>query len=144
MKLTSENVEKVFLDCLFEDESSPEEREKSQIVVEGILNKYGFDLQKIGEHEDDISSMLKQLPKEFQEKTGGGWSFLNACNREDGEQWTGLHLNQEKLLTLGIAAGWAKIQLPRELWVAFPGGVPYFVVHENPKTCPPEGVRKEK
>ena len=131
MELTSKNVETVLMDCLFDDNPTPEELEKA-IIVDGITGKYGFDPQKIENHADDISSMLKQLPGAFQEKIGGGWSFLNACVREDDVHW-GEHNNIEALLVLGIASGWAKIQLPRELWGSLPGGVPYFVVYEKQK-----------
>jgi hypothetical protein len=131
MKLTSENVNKVIMNCLFDGEPTLKEKEKA-IMVEGVVGSYGFDPQKIENHVDDISSMLKQLPSGFQEKTGGGWSFLNACDREDGIQW-GEQRDVEALLVLGIAARWAKIQLPRKLWSSFPGGMPYFVVYDKRK-----------
>ena len=139
MKLTSKNVEKIFMDCLFKDEATQEEKENA-IIVEGIMNNFGFDPQKIEAHEEDISSLLKQLPQQFRENFGGGWSFLNACMRDDGEQWTGLHAIQEQLLALGVAAGWAKIQLPRQFWSALPGGMPYFVVYENKNGVRPERI----
>lgn len=72
--------------------------------------------------------MLDKLPEQFHEATGGGWSFLNACNDRHGNQWTGLHQRMEQLFQLGIALGRVSYCLPREFWSAMPGGVPYIVV----------------
>ena len=126
MELTSKNVNSIFMDCLFEEDS--EENRKKSIVIEGLVAKFGLNPDKVKKHKEAISSMLKQLPKNFQENGGGGWSFLNACNREDGTQWTGLHRDMEQLIVLGIASGQVKYTMPREMWEALPGGVPYFSV----------------
>ncbi|HDZ26958.1 hypothetical protein LCGC14_2176970 [marine sediment metagenome] len=126
MELTSKNVNKIFMDCLFEEDN--EENRKNSIVVEGLVNKFGLNPVAIKKHKKDIYSMLKQLPKNFQKNGGGGWSFLNACNREDGTQWTGLHATMEQLVVLGIASEYVKYTMPREMWKILPGGVPYFSV----------------
>ena len=62
--------------------------------------------------------MLAQLPAEFGERAGGGWSFLNSCQRMDGTLWTGLHSIMEALLVLGLAIGLVEWLLPREHWYA--------------------------
>ena len=128
MDLTSENVNKIFLDCLFDEDT--EENQEKAIIVEGIMSVFGFDPDRIKKHKNDIISLLMQLPKEFQRNGGGGWSFLNACNRDDGEQWTGLHGDMERLFSLGIACGYAKFQLPRDMWKILPGGMPYVCIGE--------------
>lgn len=123
MELTSANVEAVITDCLFRDE----EELLDPTEVSGIVNKYAFHTERLQSHREDVKSMLHQLPDEF--INGGGWSFLNMCMTADGEQWTGLHLRQENLACMAIALGlgyWVPVQ--RELWSAFPGGVPYFGV----------------
>jgi hypothetical protein len=58
-------------------------------------------------------------------------SFLNACMTKDDNQW-GEHQNMEQLLALGIAIGYARILLPRNMWSVLPGGVPYFSVGPKP------------
>lgn len=126
MELTSENVNKIFMDCLFEEDK--EENKKKAIMIEGLVAKFGLNPDAVKKHKKDIYSMLKQLPKNFQENGGGGWSFLNACNRKDGTQWTGLHSTMEQLVVLGIASGYVKYTLPRKMWEILPGGVPYFCV----------------
>ncbi|KKN01359.1 hypothetical protein LCGC14_1128560 [marine sediment metagenome] len=124
MELTAENVEKVFMDCLFRDDKDTSD----PAIAEGITLKIGFNKERLSSHSDDVTTMLAQLPKEFQKDSGGGWSFLNACNNSEGEQWTGLHKIMEQLFTLGLASGKVISQLPRELWEALPGGMPYYVV----------------
>ena len=72
--------------------------------------------------------MLSQLSDHFMETKGGGWSFLNACNRGDGKQWADLHADMEALFVIGIAAGKVRWCLPREMWPSLYGGMPYVVV----------------
>ncbi len=72
--------------------------------------------------------MLQELPDDLQSDKGGGMSFLNDCNDKNGHQWTGLHLRMGQLFQLGIGLKIAKWQMPRAMWAAFPGGMPYVVV----------------
>ena len=125
MKLTSENVKKVFDECLTETAE-----QENAVKVEGIVRAFAFDSAKLKEHTESIFDMLRELPKEFMQNSGGGYSFLMACNDKDGNQWTGLHERMEQLFALGIGIEKVKCLLPRELWQALPGGVPYYVVLE--------------
>lgn len=77
-------------------------------------------------HRDDIYSMVQDLPNEFRISGGGGWSFLNLCERKDGVQWTGDHRTQEALCVTAIGTGLAQWLLPRELWSALAGEMPYI------------------
>jgi hypothetical protein len=115
MKLTSENVERLFAVCL----------KDSGKEVEGIMAKVKLDVTG---HEQDIKDMLAELPDPFHATKGGGWSFLEACNDWGGNQWTGLHMRMDQLFMLGIAAESASWLLPREYWSTLPGGMPYVVV----------------
>jgi hypothetical protein len=120
MKLLSQNVEKLFKDCLSENGT----------LVEGVIVKAKLNITG---HEEDIMSLLLQLPENFYQSKGGGWSFLCANETKDGTEWTGLHTIIEKLIVLGIAAGKAKYLLPRNLWQALPGEMPYFVILDKPE-----------
>ena len=124
MKLTAENVNSIFMDCLFK-EGEPTE---NLVKAEGVISTFGFHPGRIKKHTKEIYDMLKQLHKEFQKDSGGGMSFLNACNDKDGNQWTGLHQDMEQLVVLGIAINKVRYCLPRELWSSLPGSMPYFVV----------------
>lgn len=130
MDLTAQNVDTVVKDCLFRDDEIEDNKiPDGAVIVEGVVLKLGFHPERLKKHEDDIISMLNQLPDEFRLKTGGGWSFLQACMTKDGRQW-GEHRDIDALLCMGIGIKKAEIQLPREMWFAFPGGVPYFAIKE--------------
>lgn len=122
-KLTSEAVNALALECLFREG----EPTHDAIKVDGIVGKFGFHPARIAENADAIAALLAELPDEFHASKGGGWSFLNACMDRNGAQW-GEHRDMEALFCLGIAAGKAKWQLPRDMWNVLPGGMPYVVV----------------
>ena len=128
MKLTSKNVETIFIDCLFnKDELKDGNPPEDAVMVEGVINKFGFHPKRLESHWQEIRKLLMELPENFQSGKGGGWSFLNACMDKDGHQW-GEHRNIEQLLALGIATKQVKIQLPRDMWKVLPGGMPYFCI----------------
>ena len=99
------------------------------VRAEGIVRTFGFHPGRLEMHKEEIGQMLAELPDVFKVSGGGGMSFLNACQTRDGEVWTGLQQTVDELVVLGIATGQATY-LPeqRELWSAFPGGVPYVQV----------------
>ena len=130
MKLTSENVEQIFIDCLLSDG----EDQDLSVIVEGVGSTYRFDETKLESRKEDIISMLSELPKEFHKNSGGGWSFLQACMDKDNNQWTGLHLQQDRLFCLGMAIGRVKYTMPREMWTILPGAVPYLTILEDDET----------
>lgn len=117
-------VEAIFLDCLFEEG----EDTSNHVRAEGVQQTAGFHPDRLQSHKAEIEAMLDELPEEFKESGGGGWSFLNACNDKHGNQWTGLHQRMEQLFQLGIGIGKVRATLPREMWSALPGGVPYYVI----------------
>lgn len=121
--LTASAVEAILDECLFrvgEDTSDP-------AVGNGVVCDFGFHRERLNARKADILALLHELPEQFQVDSGGGWSFLNACVTKDGSHW-GEHRNIEQLMALGIASEQASLLLPRELWAALPGGMPYFCV----------------
>ena len=132
--LTAENVEATYAACLYTDEETAgwdgtaETLPEGTIVTEGVISQTGFHGGRIEEHRQDILDMLADLPHSFRADAGGGWSFLNACMTENGEQWTGFHQTQDRLFQLGMAIGAVKYALPRSMWEVLPGGMPYLVV----------------
>ena len=125
--LTTEKVEKLFVDCLFKDGENTEEH----IPIKGITINVGFNPDRLEESKESIMTLLKELPETFMESKGGGMSFLNACTDKNGRQWTGFHQSMEKLFLLGIGIKKVSMPMPKELWKALPGGVPYFIVHDK-------------
>jgi hypothetical protein len=121
--ISAKRVDEILIDCLG--------GEDYDIAVEGIINTYGFKGEKLEKYQDEVKQMLWNLPKPFLPVSvggGGGWSFLNACQDANDVQWTGLHRSMEALLCLGIGMGLCEWSLPRELWSALPGGMPYVAV----------------
>jgi len=125
MKLNPERVNEIFLDCLFRNG----EDTSNHVKAEGITSTVGFHSGRLDSHKAEIEALLNELPDEFKKSGGGGWSFLNACNDKHGNQWTGFHQRMEQLFQLGIAIGKVESQLPREMWSALPGGMPYYVIN---------------
>lgn len=123
--LTTENVRSILFDCFAGDEKNPHIK-----IVEGITKVFALDSEKLENHKSEIIQLLSQLPLNFRESVGGGWSFLEACIRNDGYLW-GQHINMEELFVLGMGVGKVECMLPRELLVALPGGVPYYVIKDK-------------
>lgn len=120
MRLDPQVVEDTFTTCQDND---------GDVVVDGIVvTGVHFDKAQLADHAELIAGLLLELPDEFKASGGGGWSFLNACNDRHGNQWTGLHRTMERLFMLGMGIGMVTCQLPREMWDALPGGMPYYVV----------------
>lgn len=126
--LGTQRVEKAFRACLFKDG----EDTTNHVKVHGITTNVGFHPGRLKEHEAEIAEMLGELPDQFKESGGGGWSFLNACNDKHGHQWTSFHRTMEQLFQLGIGIGKVECQLPREMWGTLPGGMPYYVIKDKP------------
>lgn len=132
--LTADRVEEVYAACLYTDaetagwDGTAETLPEGAIVTDGVINQTGFHPGRIEEHRTEIAAMLAELPRGFRKDAGGGWSFLNGCMREDGEQWTGMHRTQDMLFQLGMAIGVVSYVLPRNLWPSLPGGMPYLVL----------------
>ncbi len=134
--LSGDTVNSLFMSLLFK-EDDPNEVKDGKPMVEPKLGQglrvknFGFFPARIEAKKEEIKEMLLQLPNEFMESGGGGWSFLNACVTKEDEQWTGFHETMEQLFAMGNALGLCEYQLPREVWSAMPGGVPYVVVKDK-------------
>jgi hypothetical protein len=122
--IDSERVNEIFLDCLFKKG----EDTSQHILAEGIVHNVGFHPERLQSYKAEVEAMLEELPEQFKESTGGGWSFLNACNDKHGNQWTSYHLRMEQLFQLGIGLGKVKCMSPREMWAVLPGGMPYYAI----------------
>lgn len=121
--LTAKTVENLFNECLAKDKT-----EDNNTKVIGITHTFLFDNNKIEQNKDAITELLLELPTEFRENSGGGYSFLMACNDKNGNQWTDMQFTMEKLFALGLASGKVQELLPRAMWKILPGGVPYYII----------------
>lgn len=124
-ELTADNVHDTFIKCLFK----AGEDHSNFVEAEGVMVKIGFHPGRIAEKTEEINQMIEQLPNEFKKDTGGGWTFLNACQNAKGEQWADMHQTIDELVCLGLATKKISYLMPREFWQMFPGGMPYIVVN---------------
>jgi hypothetical protein len=125
MKLTSENVEKTFIACLFDSDSDTSNAK----LVHGVMMKVGFHPERLEKHRFEITELLLQCHNDFMESSEAkGMSFLNFCQDKNGELWTGVHQACDQLICLGMAIDKVVFLLPREVWSALPGGMPYLQI----------------
>lgn len=133
-ELNTENVDRIFADCMFRSHEEYEECKKEGLhfFVRSIQNtnvNVGFHTERIEKHRQEIREMLLQLPDGFFKDKGGGASFLLAACAKDGELWTGFHTEVEKLCLLGLASKQMRMLTPdAEIWPMLPGGMPYLRV----------------
>lgn len=113
LELTEENVQNIFNECFVNE---IDVKMQKVIRVSGIsITRFSFNPELINKNKFVIKQMLLQLPTKYfkffmdkgEEGITGGDAFLGIKTREDGVTWTELQSEIEKLVTLGIAAGYA-------------------------------------
>lgn len=124
-RLTPQAVEELFAACHhpYSAEGTTE--------VDTVAGKTWLRDAAVEPRKGDISALLAELPEQFMQTAGGGWSFVNACSDRHGELWTGMQLTMVKLLALGEAAGLVECLAPRDMWSSFPAGMPYYRVRDD-------------
>jgi hypothetical protein len=124
-----ERVTALLTKCLFQDD----EDQHGAIMVEGILNNYGFHPGRLASSKDEIRQLIGEIAgDEFLKQKGGGMSFLNLCQNRAGELW-GEHPTMEALLCLAIASNLGGFCAPRRYWAVMPGGMPYCYFDLGPE-----------
>lgn len=98
------------------------------VIVEGIAGQICLHPDRLESVREKVTEWLRALPHTFRKNVGGGWSFLRGCLQENGIQW-GEQRSVDQLFCLGQGLGLVSCQLPRELWSALPGGMPYYVIN---------------
>lgn len=121
--LTSKKVHAMLDICKRKEDESA-----GYIEISGIKNKHMLNVGRLENNRAAIVAMLNELPEQFHATTGGGWTFLNACNNRFNEQWTDFHFDMEALFAMGQALGLVSELMPREMWDVLPGGMPYYVI----------------
>lgn len=124
MRLDANKVEEIFEDSIYKED---EIDQSNAIIVHGITMQVCFNPKRLNNHAEEIVTLLNELDDNFKESVGGGYSFLGACYDKHGSHW-GEHRDMEELFVLGIAINKVSYLLPRELWQALPGALPYLVI----------------
>jgi hypothetical protein len=139
--INANRVTEIFMACLFAEG----EDTTNHVPAEGIVNSVGFHPTRLETHAEEVKSMLDELPTAFHKSGGGGWSFLQACNDRNDEQWTGTHQVMEQLFQLGIGIKCVTLLAPREMWSMLPGGMPYYIVDTtSPASADETGIMTEQ
>ena len=142
--LTADVVDAAFRTCFYQPDELPNDKTPpGAVVVKGIMATYGLHPGRLAALRPAVVRWIAQLPQEFLASQGGGWSFLNLCQRADGTQWTAMHLNMEQLCVLAIGLGLAQWLMPRDVWSVLPGGMPYIVFEPEIATAEAKRRREE-
>lgn len=132
MELTASNIQAVLKDCLFKDDELPENPTEDNlpehVKAQGVMNQFAFHPARLESHREDVKSMLEQLADDFMHDKGGGMSLMQMPFTRDGVQY-GEQRDADLLFVLGAGMGYCSFVLPREMWRALPGGMPYIVVN---------------
>lgn len=125
-------IDVIIRDCLYraEELTEPGKAPEDAVIVDALTQKFGFHPQRLEGYRAEVWQLCQQLPTAFHEDTGGGWSFLNMCMDKEENLW-GQHRDCEALLALAVGLSIMTILLPREMWGAFPGGMPYVMVQRE-------------
>ena len=100
MKLTAENVSKVFFGCMYKEEiKDVQDIPHGSIIVEGTKSTVVFDPKNVDENRDNIADLISQVTYESSKTP-----LLDLHTNEDGEKW-GKDENVEQLMLIGRAAG---------------------------------------
>jgi hypothetical protein len=122
LKLTAQNVDIIFTDCLFKEEEIFDGKPIVEYkIAEGVKKTFGFHSERLNGHAKNVSDLIDQLPN-----LRDGQSFLNLCVTNEGILW-GEHSNVEQLISLGVALGQLNYVLPKKYWKSLPGGLPYVI-----------------
>ena len=126
--LNAQRLEEILVDCLFKDGEPTD----SAVTAQAVTLDLSFHPGRLANHKAEILDMLNELPADFHDEAGGGMSYMHAGKTKYGDQWAE-HPTIDKLLVLGIATEQAQILLPRDLWHALPGQMPYFSITSKPR-----------
>lgn len=120
-------IHDILVDCLYNKEEikDPTKVPEGAVLVNGITQNLGFEPTRLQGHKEEILKLAREIVTDDFLEDKGGMTFLNLCMDREGNQW-GEHRNMEQLLLLCMAIGKAKILLPREMWKALHGGMPYI------------------
>ncbi len=128
MKLTVENVSKVFKACMYETApASVEDIPHGSIIAEGIFDNHVFDPKRVEKQRDNIKDLIGQLSNQAVEGEAVVVSFMDLPITSNGRQW-GEQVNAEQLMVIGIAAEYIKYVLPSDQWSNLPGGMPMLIL----------------
>jgi hypothetical protein len=131
MDKISQKLNDIMFYVLFSsDEIVDNKPPENAIIVEGITRKFCFHPERLSKKKEEVKEILREIPPEFHENTGGGYMFQKLCMDKNNRQW-GEHVDMELLCCLAIGLNLGKWVFPREIWKVLPGGLPYVCFNVN-------------
>lgn len=122
-KLNEKIIRNILKDCIFKtDEIENGAPTKEFTYVDGVVNKFAFNTERLNKNKEKIAELIDLLPLSAIPET-----FLALCYDKSNRLWTGDHVNVEMIMVLGIACGLIEYAYPREQWGNLPGGVPVLI-----------------
>lgn len=125
----AKEVDALFRSCLFEEKelvNGEPPADLPPVYVTGIVLNVGFHPKRLEEARENVKNLIAQIVRdEFFKSKGAGWSFMCLCEDRQGSQWANQHRTAEQLLLMAIGLEEAGYCAPKEMWVMFPGSVPY-------------------
>jgi hypothetical protein len=131
--IDAERVREITKGSLFHKTDLPDDykvgdKPENAIMIEGVVNMYGFNPDRVKRYKNEVKGILAQLPESFK----NGDSFLNGCVDKDGNQW-GEQFDVECLMCIGMALGYVTCPFPRNQWHTLYGEMPYYQTHIDEK-----------
>ena len=152
MSLTWNNVDRIIKDALLNDVTDAEVLKElvddmateqgiavlqaradtlGIVVVQTAMQYLAFNKARLENHRAAVVDMIREIPNEFIDTVGGGWSLINLPLRKDGVQW-GEQWNADLFFGIAKGLGLAGFCIDdREMWVNLPGGLPYIYFKES-------------
>lgn len=110
-------IEEDFVNCQLKEG----EDKTNSIEVEGLDQKFNFNLIRLESHREFIKKIIDEMPEEFLKE---GESFLKLTVTSGGYQWTTNHKRCEQFVVMAIGLGLAEYVFPREKWKNLLKGAP--------------------
>lgn len=130
--LRADDVHDAFIYCLVKREEAPDgQPSEDAVLLEGISLNVELHKARLEEQREKVLGWIDDIPEGFLREKGGGWTFLNLTMTKQGDQWCEQPTAQA-LMLMAMGLGYAQYQLPRDIWRALPGGVPYVVFSKTP------------
>ncbi len=124
--IDAKEINIIFRACLFKEEEIIDGKPPEGFLdIDGVRSHVGFHPDRVQQYKSRIEYFLSEIHPDFSSQEAGGTSFVNLPFDKEGTQW-GEHQNADELLILGLAIDRFEYLMPREIWSALPGGMPYI------------------
>lgn len=102
------------------------------LLTRAVIHAFGFSKTALDKYKEHIMKELAGMQDTFFQTPDGGMSMLAMVYDRNEVHWAE-HRNAEALIALGLGIEMVSFILPREMWNAFPGSMPYIVINDEVK-----------